>query len=189
MVKNIQFVVNKLQKKGLKFSDDEGLGVSKIDANYDVIDSTLHKVYQGNFSEVKEFLLPDEYSKLLKSYGKESLCEHHAILKLLLSSNLKRNYETEAEELNLAYNYKRNKLFDRMREVGLREEGINEGIEVVKRNQRNLNLMVTNLQLGESIEGKNIPIFHQLLDFSNLMSVKNLDVQAIVDLCGDIFLL
>lgn len=127
-------MLNKLQKKGIKFATEEIDAITKIDANYCELDCSLQRIFQGNLTDVKEFLLPDEYSRLIKNYCKESLCEHHAILKLLLSSNMKRNYEAEAEEFNIAYNYKRNKLFDRMREVGLREEGVIEGIELVKRN-------------------------------------------------------
>lgn len=137
---NLSYSKSKTLKK---IADSEDM-FNQIDVKYEGLDLTLENMIRGMFSDAKEFLLPDRYHVMSRCYDKESLCEHHAIMKLLLSQSVGTHYENEIESHNITYNYKKIKLFENLREQGVSEEGLGAGFSLLKRNQKNLNNIVMN---------------------------------------------
>lgn len=160
-----------------------------IDHNFKGLPHDLENIEKDLTGDIAECVLPDYYHILSQAYNKESLCEHHAIMKLLLSQTPTARYEAEMETLNMAHNYKKIKLFEKMRDLQASEQDMQNAMFLMKRNQKNLNNMAKYMRLGETIDVKKMPIFKQLIEFSEVLSVKNMDLDAVVSLSENMYLL
>ena len=183
------FLPHLMFKKFKPVRNPKSKGFGVIDHKFGDLHSDLEGLLKGLTSTVKECILPDFYETLSKAYNKESLCEHHAIMKLLLSQAPATHYEAELESLNMSHNYKKMKLFEELREMQVTEQGMQSGMILLKKNQRNLNNMARYMRLGDTIDVKKMPIFQQLIEFSQILSVKNMDLEAVVGLSSDMYLI
>lgn len=138
--------------------------------------------------DLDQFLIPSDYQDLEDFYYRETLCEHHAILKLLVGDTNCMPPEEEIDNQNFKFEYYKIGLFDRMRSLGVPDSHLNSAVSMLKKNAKNLDRVSRSVQLGYSIQSDSIPIFQDLQLFSRVMTRKNLDLNAIVALSGSIYL-
>jgi len=155
---------------------------------YEDLDITLKNIYLNILSNVKEYLIPDLYKSLLHEYSRESLCEHHAILRLILGGSDNRITEADIDNYGMMFDYRKLTLLQKLREVGAEEENMNDALTLLKRNSRNLSALTYSTQIGETVDGTKIEIYEELKEFSGYLAVRNLDLGAITAHSGAIFL-
>ena len=159
-----------------------------MDHNYGDLDILLKNVFLGLKSTLKEFLIPPDYDDLERFYRRESLCEHHAILKLLASNQGGGVRPEEIENQNMLFDYQKIQLLEKARNEGALDQNMNVALVMLKKNIKNLNLLSNSRAIGATIDGDKMPVFEDLRAFSNILARKNIDLNTVVGLSGNMYL-
>ena len=89
----------------------------------------------------------------------------------------------------MMFDYKKIRLLERMREAGASEANIGMVLTMFKKNKKNLNLVSKSQSIGSSINCSKMSIFEELHEFSRILSIKNLDLESIINISGSMYLI
>ena len=134
-------------------------------------------------------MIPPDYEDLERFYSSESLCEHHAILKLLASNQGNGVRPEEVENQNMLFDYQKMQLLERARNGGAADQNMNVAVTMLKKNIKNLNLLSNSRAIGATIDGEKMPVFEDLRTFSSILARKNIDLETIVGISGNLYLI